>query len=137
MGTICLSGRRCSPGGSARATWTTYCTSGTPDTSSWEEDGEDNVAPDVVLLLPDRLSLVQKRLTRFANRLLRQALVEDARGAVFKRDSYLAAQYHRLVKRCGDKKALVAVAHSILVIATTCCGTTNRTASWAATTSTA
>ena len=39
------------------------------------------------------------------------------RGAVFKRDSYLAAQYRRLVKRRGDKKAIVAVAHSILVIA--------------------
>ena len=55
--------------------------------------------------------------TRFANRILRQALVESARGAVFKRDFYLAAQYRRLVKRRGDKKAIVAVAHSILVIA--------------------
>jgi transposase len=55
--------------------------------------------------------------TRFANRSLRQALVESARGAVRKRDSYLAAQYRRLVKRRGDKKAIVAVAHSILVIA--------------------
>jgi len=44
-------------------------------------------------------------------------LVESARGAVRKRDSYLAAQYRRLVKRRGDKKAIVAVAHSILVIA--------------------
>jgi transposase len=51
------------------------------------------------------------------NRVLRQALVESARGAVFKRDSYLAAQYRRLVKRRGDKKAIVAVAHSILVTA--------------------
>jgi transposase len=55
--------------------------------------------------------------TRFANRLLRQALVESARGAVRTRDCYLAAQYRRLVKRRGDKKAIVAVAHSILVIA--------------------
>jgi len=55
--------------------------------------------------------------TRFANRILRQALVESARGAVFKHDSYLAAQYRRLVKRRGDKKAIVAVAHSLLVIA--------------------
>jgi hypothetical protein len=30
---------------------------------------------------------------------------------------YLAAQYRRLVKRRGDKKAIVAVAHSLLVIA--------------------
>jgi hypothetical protein len=55
--------------------------------------------------------------TRSANRSLRQALVESARGAVRKRNSYLAAQYRRLVKRRGDKKAIVAVAHSILVIA--------------------
>ena len=47
-----------------------------------------------------------------ANRVLRQALVESAQGAVFKRDSYLAAQYRRLIKRRGDKKAIVAVARS-------------------------
>jgi transposase len=34
-----------------------------------------------------------------------------------KRGSYLAAQYRRLVKRRGDKKAIVALAHSIPVIA--------------------
>jgi hypothetical protein len=43
--------------------------------------------------------------------------VESARGAVCKRDSYLAAQYRRLATRRGDKKAIVAVAHSILIIA--------------------
>jgi hypothetical protein len=72
----------------------------------------------------------------FANRSLRQALVESARGAIRTRDSYLAAQYRRLVKRRGDKKAIVAVAHRILVIASPCCATASRTASWAATTST-
>jgi hypothetical protein len=45
------------------------------------------------------------------------ALVESARAAVCKRNCYLAARYRRLVKRRGDKKAIVAVAHSILVIA--------------------
>jgi transposase len=71
-------------------------------------------------LCPGNHESAGKRLsgrTRFANRVLRQALVESARGAVFKRDSYLAAQYRRLLKRRGDKKAIVAVAHSILVIA--------------------
>jgi transposase len=71
-------------------------------------------------LCPGNHESAGKRLsgrTRFANRVLRQALVESARGAVFKRDSYLAAQYRRLVKRRGDKKAIVAVAHSTLVIA--------------------
>jgi CRISPR/Cas system CSM-associated protein Csm2 small subunit len=71
-------------------------------------------------LCPGNHESAGKRLsgrTRHANRTLRQALVESARGAVWKRDSYLAAQYRRLVKRRGDKKAIVAVAHSILVIA--------------------
>jgi transposase len=71
-------------------------------------------------LCPGNNESAGKRLsgrTRFANRVLRQALVESARGAVCKRDCYLAAQYRRLVKRRGDKKAIVAVAHSILVIA--------------------
>src|SRR5438094_753868 len=71
-------------------------------------------------LCPGNHESAGKRLsgrTRHANRTLRQALVESARGAVRKRDSYLAAQYRRLVKRRGDKKAIVAVAHSILVIA--------------------
>jgi len=53
--------------------------------------------------------------TRYANRVLREALVESARGAVLKRDCYLAAQYRRLMKRRGDKKAVVAV-DSIVVI---------------------
>jgi transposase len=58
----------------------------------------------------------QARTTK-GNRWLRSTLVECARGAVRKRDSYLAAQYRRLAKRRGDKKAIVAVAHSILVAA--------------------
>lgn len=46
---------------------------------------------------------------------LRSALVEAARAASHQKDTYLSSQYHRLVR--GDKKAIVAVAHSILVIA--------------------
>ena len=71
-------------------------------------------------LCPGNHESAGKRLsgrTRFANRMLRAALVESARGAVRKRDCYLAAQYRRLVKRRGDKKTIVAVAHSLLVIA--------------------
>ena len=33
-----------------------------------------------------------------------------------KKNCYLSSQYFRLVKRLGRKKALVAVAHSLLVI---------------------
>jgi transposase len=55
--------------------------------------------------------------TRKGNRWLRATLVECARGAVRARNSYLAAQYHRIARRRGDKKAIVAVRHSILVVA--------------------
>jgi len=47
---------------------------------------------------------------------LRAALVQAAWAATHQKDSYLAAQYRRMVKRMGKKRALVAVAHSILVI---------------------
>lgn len=46
---------------------------------------------------------------------LRSALVEAARGATRKKTSYLAAQYRRLVTRRGDKRAILAVAHTILI----------------------
>jgi hypothetical protein len=55
--------------------------------------------------------------TTKGNRWLRATLVESARGAVRKRDCYLASQSRRLAKRRGDKRAIVAVAHSILVAA--------------------
>jgi transposase len=48
---------------------------------------------------------------------LRSALVEAAHAAAHKKDSYLAAQYHRIRGRRGPKKAAVAVGHSILVSA--------------------
>jgi transposase len=55
--------------------------------------------------------------TRKGDPWLRTALIEAAQAAARKRGSYLAAQYHRLAARRGKKKALVAVGHSILVIA--------------------
>lgn len=54
--------------------------------------------------------------TRKGNRYLRAALVQAAWAASHQKGTYLAAQYRRLVKRMGKKKALVAVGHSILVI---------------------
>ena len=53
--------------------------------------------------------------TRKGNRWLRAALVEAAQAAARKPDTYLAAQYHRLAARRGKKRAVVAVAHSLLV----------------------
>jgi transposase len=55
--------------------------------------------------------------TRKANRYLRAALVEAGQAAGRTRESYLGAQYRRLARRRGKKKAAVAVAHSILIIA--------------------
>jgi transposase len=55
--------------------------------------------------------------TRGGNPWLRQALIEAAHGAARTKESYLAAQYRRIAARRGSKKALMAVAHSILVIA--------------------
>jgi transposase len=55
------------------------------------------------------------RITR-GNRWLRRALAEAAWAASRTRDTYLAAQYRRLAARRGKKRALVAVAHSLLVI---------------------
>lgn len=54
--------------------------------------------------------------TRHGNKWLRAALVQGARAAVRQQNSYFAAQYRRIVVRRGDKKAIVAVAHSILVV---------------------
>jgi len=54
--------------------------------------------------------------TRKGSPWLREALVEAARAAGRSR-SYLGALYHRLAARRGAKRAAVAVAHTILVIA--------------------
>ena len=47
---------------------------------------------------------------------LRTALVEAAQAAARTKGTYLAAQYRRLAPRRGQKRAVVAVAHTILVI---------------------
>jgi transposase len=52
--------------------------------------------------------------TTKGSRYLRAALVQAAWAASHQKNTYLAAQYKRLVKRMGKKKALVAVGHSIL-----------------------
>jgi transposase len=51
------------------------------------------------------------------NRWLGEVLTECAWAAARSRDTYLAAQFWRLARRIGKKKAAVAVGHSILVIA--------------------
>jgi transposase len=50
------------------------------------------------------------------NRYLRSALIQAAHAAVKKSETFLAAYYRRLAGRRGKQKAIVAVAHKILVI---------------------
>ena len=40
----------------------------------WEEDGDDNVSPDVVVMLPDRLAIVQAKKIRGAPHLVVEVL---------------------------------------------------------------
>ena len=47
---------------------------------------------------------------------MRQALIEAAQGAMRTKDTYLSALARRLTHRRGKKRAVVAVAHSILII---------------------
>lgn len=54
--------------------------------------------------------------TRKGNPWLRRYLIEASWAAVQKRGTYLSALYYRLVPRRGKKKAIVAVAHAILVM---------------------
>jgi transposase len=55
--------------------------------------------------------------TRKANKHLRTALVEAAQSAARTNDTYLRAQYEQIKRRHGHNKAIVAVAHSILIAA--------------------
>ena len=55
--------------------------------------------------------------TRKGSPWLRSLLVEAAQAAARTKHTYLEAQYHRLVTRRGKKKAIVAVGHTILIIA--------------------
>lgn len=54
--------------------------------------------------------------TRKGSQWLRQALIEAAQGAMRTKECYLSARGKRLSARRGKKKAVMAVAHSILVI---------------------
>jgi transposase len=55
--------------------------------------------------------------TRKGSRWLRALLVEAAQAAGRTKNTYLGAQYHRLLARRGKKKAVIAVGHTILIIA--------------------
>lgn len=55
--------------------------------------------------------------TRKGNKKLRATLTEAAWGAMKVKECYLSSQYHRIAARRGSKRAIIAVAHSILTIA--------------------
>ena len=55
--------------------------------------------------------------TRKGDKALGAALNQAAHAAARTKNTYLSAQYHRLVARRGKKKAIVALMHSILVMA--------------------
>lgn len=55
--------------------------------------------------------------SRKGDKWLREALVEAAWAASKQRDNFLRAQFYRLAARRGKKRAIVAVAHTILVVA--------------------
>lgn len=57
----------------------------------------------------------QSGRTRAGNVWLRRALTQSAWGASMTKGSYFKAFYHRLAARKGKKRAIVAVAHALLV----------------------
>ena len=54
--------------------------------------------------------------TTKGNKRLRAALAEAVWAISHTKDNYLSAQYHRLARRIGKKRAIVAVSHSLLII---------------------
>src|SRR4029077_14499890 len=72
-------------------------------------------------ICPSNEQSAGKRLsgkTRKGDRWLRTALIEAGQRAAGRtKDTYLQAQYLRVKRRRGHKKAIVAVVHSILVAA--------------------
>lgn len=61
-------------------------------------------------------SVIPVRLAR-GNRWLRSCLVQAAHAAVRVKDCHLSSVYHRLAGRRGVKRAIIAVAHRILIAA--------------------
>jgi len=53
--------------------------------------------------------------TRKGNKTLKKTMIQCAASAINKKDSFFHAQYQRLIARKGRNKAVVAVAHSMLI----------------------
>jgi hypothetical protein len=54
--------------------------------------------------------------TRSGSPWLTSALVEAAWSAVRTKDCYLAVRFHRIRRRRGEQRAVIAIAHTLLVI---------------------
>jgi transposase len=70
-------------------------------------------------ICPGNYESAGKRLggrLRHGNRWLRAALLQAAWAAIKVRDGYFGAQFRRIARRRGPKRAAVAVAHSILTV---------------------
>jgi transposase len=70
-------------------------------------------------LCPGNRESAGKRMsgqTNQGNKRLKAALCEAVWVISHTKDNYLSAQYHRLARRLGKKKAIIAVAHSLIVI---------------------
>lgn len=79
---------------------------------------EEHLASWVGLCPGNKVS-AGKRLsgkTTKGNRWLRTALIEAAQGAASSKRTFLGAYYRRLCQRIGKRKAIVALAHRILII---------------------
>lgn len=73
-------------------------------------------------LCPGNRESAGKRMsgaTRHGNKWLRRTLCQSAWAVTRKKDCYLASQFRRLAARRGVKRAVMAVAHSMLIIAYT------------------
>lgn len=55
--------------------------------------------------------------TRKGSKWLRTALIESARAAARSKGTYLSERYRQVCRRRGDRKAIVAVGHEVLVAA--------------------
>ena len=76
----------------------------------------DTLAREGLELLAGAAGIEHEVRTGLAGEELRAALAEAVWAISHTKDNYLSAQFHRLARRIGKKKAIVAVSHSLLVI---------------------
>lgn len=69
-------------------------------------------------LVPECKESAGKKMStriRKGNKHLKSTLVECARATIRKKDSYFYAKYQRIAARRGGKRALIAIAHSMVL----------------------